>query len=238
MSITSVQASRGAANPQPEAGPAGVAVFDLDRTLTVSDTFVAFLLGFLLRAPSRWPRALTLPGAVALYCAGLRDNTWLKTTFLRAILGGLQRDALVPWIDRFVERLLARGLRRDALRKMDWHRAKGDRLVLATASPDLYVIPLAARLGFDAVVSTRVAWDAEERVLGGLIGRNCYGAEKLARVEAWLGRHKMVGPVSVYTDHHSDLALLQRAEHPVAVCPTRKLRAAARAQSFAVEDWR
>lgn len=238
MSMISVQAFRDVANPHTATRTAGVAVFDLDGTLTASDTFVSFLAGFLLRTPSRWPRVLTLPGAVALHCTGLRDNTWLKTTFLGQVLGGLRREDLAPWTDRFVERLVARGLRREARRKMDWHRANGDRLVLATASPDLYVVPLAARLGFDAVLCTRVAWDAEGRLLGGLIGRNCYGAEKLAQVEAWLGQNKGTGPVSVYTDHHSDLALLRRAERPVAVCPTHKLRAAARAHAIAVEDWR
>ena len=64
-----------------------VAVFDLDGTITRRDTYLAYLLGFLGRHPERWSRAAPLPFAVLYHLAGWRSNTWLKTTFLRAVLG-------------------------------------------------------------------------------------------------------------------------------------------------------
>ncbi len=222
-------------DPAPEVP--GIAIFDLDGTLTRRDTFLAYLTGFLRRTPVRWPRTLPLPGAVSLYYGGQRDNTWLKIVFLRAILGGLAREDLASWTERFLDRLVARGLRSEARHTMDRHRAVGDRLVLATASLDLYVEPFGARLGFDAVLCTRVAWDPQGRLTGALSGPNCYGAAKLARVESWTATSGLTGPLSVYADHHSDLELLQRAERPVAVCPTPRLRAAARRLSIPVQEW-
>lgn len=216
----------------------GVAVFDLDGTLVGIDTYVAYLLGFLKLHPTRWGRTLPLPGAVAMHLARWRDNTWLKVTFLKSILGGLSRCTLAEWSEMFAERLLTREIRGDGLRAIEQRRAAGDRLLLATASLDLYVAPLAERLGFDDVICTRVMWDEAERISGGLDGGNCYGAEKLTRVLHWLAATGIDGPMWVFTDHHSDLPLLRRADWPVAVCPTPPLQAVAIKSSIPIEDWR
>jgi len=218
-------------------GMRGVAIFDLDGTLTRHDTYLAFLIGFLKRSPARWRRILPLPGAVLLYHARLRDNTWLKVMFLKAILGGLAREDLSPWIELFLDRLIVEGLRSEAQHTIDRHRSAGDHLVLATASLDLYVEPLAARLGFNSVLCTHVAWNPQGRLTGTLAGPNCYGPAKLEKVESWIASNKAIGPLSVYTDHHSDLELLLSAKRPVAVCPTSRLRAAARQFSIPVQDW-
>jgi phosphatidylglycerophosphatase C len=138
-----------------------VALFDLDGTITRRDTYLAYLLGFLLRHPGRLWRAAPLPFAVLRHFAGQRDNTWLKVTFLRAILSGVPRPVLEAWTEAFLDRILAKGLRPGSLRAIERHRAAGHRLVMVTASLDFYAEPLSRRLGFDAVLCTRAAYDAE-----------------------------------------------------------------------------
>jgi hypothetical protein len=101
-----------AASSRPEAMcPDTLALFDLDGTITRRDTYLAYLLGFLARHPERWPRATPLPLAVLGYLLGVRDNTWLKTTFLRAILGGAPRSLLASWTEIFLNQMLDSGLR-------------------------------------------------------------------------------------------------------------------------------
>ena len=129
-----------------------VAIFDLDGTLIPGDSYLAYLLGYLRRSPLRWFRALHLPFAVLLFYAGQRDNTWLKVTFLRAVLGGLTRLQVDAWSETFLDHLMAKSLRPDALAEIERRRTASETLVLASASPDIYVIPLAHRLGFDYVV--------------------------------------------------------------------------------------
>jgi hypothetical protein len=79
------------------------AIFDLDRTITQRDTYVAFLLKFLLNSPSKVIFSSWLPIAVLMHKIGLRDNTWLKTVFLRSIAGGASKLEIETLSERFVE---------------------------------------------------------------------------------------------------------------------------------------
>lgn len=212
-------------------------LFDLDGTITRRDTYLAYLLGFLARHPARLLRAAPLPLAVLRYLIGERDNAWLKTTFLGAILGGMPRTLLASWTEIFLDRVLSSGLRPGALRAIERHRTAGHRLILVTASLDFYAEPLGRRLGFDGVLCTRAAYDAEGRVTGALEGENCYGEGKLRRVQRYLAEAAAGLPVVCYSDHHADLPLLAFATAPVAVNPSRRLKRAARRQKIPIEDW-
>jgi phosphatidylglycerophosphatase C len=214
-----------------------IALFDLDGTITRRDTYLAYLLGFLARHPGRLARAAPLAGALSLYAAGQRDNTWLKTTFLHAILGGLELSALEAWTESFLDRLLERGLRPRALDVIGRHRVAGDRILLVTASLNFYAEPLGRRLGFDEVLCTRAAVDGSGLLTGKLDGGNCYGANKLRRVQAYLREDVSGRPATFYTDHQADLPLLQFVERPIVVSPTRRMRRTATRLGIAIEDW-
>lgn len=221
----------------PEAVGTGIAVFDLDGTLSRRDTFLPFLLGYLRRNPARWGALPRLAAATVAHCAGFIDNHALKSTFLTAILGGATEDDLRPWTATFLDRLIRTGLRPGALAALAAHRAAGATTVLATASPELYVRPLAARLGFDAMIATRLERNADGRFTGRLDGGNCHGPEKAARFARWRAGAQASGPVTVYTDHHADLPLLAMADHPFAVSPTRRLQKAAASRSISLAMW-
>jgi HAD superfamily hydrolase (TIGR01490 family) len=212
-------------------------VFDLDGTITRRDTYLAYLLGFLARHPERWSRAAPLPFAVLYHLAGWRSNTWLKTTFLRAILGGVPRHQLESWTESFLQHVLNNGLRSGARAALERHRAAGDHLVLVTASLDFYAEPLGQRLGFDTVLCTRAQYDAAGRVTGELDGGNLYGSEKVVGVQRYLQRHRPSTPVVCYCDHHSDLPLLEFADQAIAINPTRRLRRTAERIGLPIEDW-
>lgn len=212
-----------------------LAVFDLDGTVTSGDTYVAFLLHFLRAHPVRLLRTSSLPFAVAMHRAGLRDNTWLKARFMERILGGTDRARIERSVESFLSGLLTRGLRPGALAALEAHRARGDRLILASASFDLYVEPLAEALGFHTVVCTRAAWQ-HGALTGRLDGPNCYGHAKLELLQRHLGRTEGAG-VTAYSDHHTDLPLLTWSEHGVAVNPTPKLSRLAEQNGLDVADW-
>src|SRR5207248_343206 len=97
------------------------------------------------------------------------------------------------------------------------------RLVLATASLDLYVRRLARELGFDETICTHAAWTAEGRVAGTLNGGNLKGEAKLAAVRRVIPAGSGAPFVIAYSDHHADLPLLRWADRAVAVCPTARL---------------
>lgn len=223
---------------EPKAGPAlALALFDLDGTITRRDTYLAYLLGYLLRHPGRLLRAIPLSWAVALHFAGRRDNTWLKTTFLRAILGGVERASLQHWTEAFLDRTLRYGLRSRAREAIERHRAAGDRLLLVTASLDFYAEPLAERLGFDATICTRAAIDDAGRLTGALDGANCFGIDKLRCVERYRREHAPDAVLTFYTDHAADLPLIRYVDRAVLVNPTRRARRATAGCDITIEDW-
>jgi phosphatidylglycerophosphatase C len=223
--------------PHVSGGLHTVAVFDLDGTLTRYDTYRRFLLSCLLRRPSRLLRAALLPIDIVRFKLRLHDNAWLKARFLRAVLGGAEESELRPVVAAFVDRTLARGMRQGALDALERHRAAGDRLILLSASPEIYVHEIASRLGFTECLSTHCERDALDRLTGRLAGANCYGAEKCRRLEGTLGPTRAISRVIAYTDHESDLPLLTWADEAVLVNPSRKARRALAGYPVKVVSW-
>lgn len=216
---------------------AGLAIFDLDRTLTTRGAFMPFVFHVLKRRPGRIVTAPRLLGAGALLGLKFAERDAVKALIWRKMLAGLDRDAAVALGDGFGRAWAAEALRRQAAAVVGRHKAAGDRLILATAAMDLIAAPFGRALGFDDIVATRTGWTAEGRVADRFDGLNCYGAEKLRRVLAALGPDADAAAATAYSDHVTDLPLLAWAGRGVAVNPHPPLAAAAAANGLAVADW-
>src|SRR5690606_25576987 len=91
----------------------------------------------------------------------------------------------------------------------DWGR-RGAHRVIVTASPETTVAPFARRLGAEALLGTRLAFDAGRRVSGALDGPNCRGEEKVRRLrEAY---DEGIRLAAAYGDTSGDAEMLQIAE--------------------------
>ncbi len=186
-----------------------LAVFDLDGTITRHDTLVPYVMGFLKGRPWRWLGLLRVVPSAAMFALGRIDHGELKAALIRATLGGATRPEIGDWTERFVRALLAEGLFSDARKAIAAHRQAGDRLVLMSASTDLYVPAVGRLLGFDEVICTGVRWEAE-RLRGDLTTPNRRGAEKARCLKDLQQRHPQV-PVVAYGNAGSDLQHLQLA---------------------------
>ncbi len=212
-----------------------LAVFDLDGTITRDDTFVRYLRGWLVRHPERrdaW-RALR---ALAQFLAGGRDRGRLKSDLLRVYLGGAERGQVESWSAEFAGKLGAADCWPGALTAIAQHRAAGDRLVLLSASPDLYVPQLGARFGFTEVICTGIAW-RDGRLDGTLTTPNRRGEEKRRCLEALRARHPGAY-IAAYANSASDIAHLAAADAPLLVNGARRARRRARAGGIPLADWR
>lgn len=199
-----------------------IVVFDLDVTLTRYDTFLPFVSGYLRFARRR--RGLKL-WKLPLYFGAFwhwGDRSWVKNCVLRACMSGEPRARIDAWVERFVDHLMAHAMRESGLAELRQHQQEGARIILASASFDVYVDALAARLGISEVLATRVKWDAGNRLVG-MDGDNCRDNEKLRRVQRLLADVEHGHGVTAYSDSHADLPLLAWAENGVAVCPSKRL---------------
>jgi phosphatidylglycerophosphatase C len=214
---------------------ADLAVFDLDGTITRTDTLVPFVLGYLRSSPRRWPRLLRVPPPVVRFLVD-HDRGAFKGALIHATLGGLSRPELARWTERFVARLLRRGVYPQALQAIDTHRRRGDHLVLMSASTDLYVPQIARALGFDETICTRVLWNDDQRLDGRLASPNCRGMEKRRQLAALIER-LAPGRVYTYGNSRADLPHMQLAQEATLVNGPARLRAAAPAELRRVR-WR
>ncbi len=169
-----------------------ISIFDLDGTLTKSDTYLAYLIGFLKRNPKRWFKALILPFAVVIFYLKIRDNQWLKTIFLTIILGGEAKNNILAWNKIFLDKLFTEGLRKDIVTILKERQNSGDIVLLSTASLDIYVSDIQNRFSINHLICTNVLWK-DGYLTGDLDGKNCYGLEKLARVQSYMKKHNIYG---------------------------------------------
>jgi hypothetical protein len=65
--------------------------------------------------------------------------------------------------------------------RLNWHLEQGHRVVLVSASPQIYVERIAEILGAHGAIGTRLASDSVGALTGNYLGNNCRGAEKLHR---------------------------------------------------------
>lgn len=214
----------------------GIAVFDLDHTLSRSDSFLWYLIGFLVRRPWRITRCLHLPIVVLSFAVGMVNNAKLKEAFLHAVLGGVRYVDLVTWNRAFVDWFVHCRMRREGLATLEGHRQAGDRLILLTASPDCYVTELGHRLGFDEVICTKVEWKAG-RLSGNLTGPNMRGEEKVRALQSIRSRYR-AGSVTAYADHWSDLGMLRLADYGILVNGGRKAKTLAHRDGIQCVMWR
>lgn len=187
-----------------------VVAFDFDGTLTVRDSFVAFL-----RFDT--PISAFAPASPHLLTAGFsylihKDRGRLKAAIMSRLWRGRPLEGLRRAAAAFAAREGARLFRPDARRCWDAWGGEGALRVIVTASPEPIVAPFADALGADLLVATRLETDAAGRLTGALLGANCRGEEKVRRLRARFGSE--IALEAAYGDSDGDTAMLGLARKP------------------------
>ncbi len=211
-----------------------LAIFDLDGTITRHDSLVPYLLGYLRRHPWRLPGLLVALPAAIRYMVD-RDRGRLKSTLIRTTLGGLTREQVSSWNGTFLPRLLERGIFRLARERIESHRKAGDRLILMSASPDLYVPEIGRILGFAETICTQIAWQGD-RLDGRLSSANRRGEEKSRCLGQLRERHPGL-EACAYGNSSSDIDHLARVERGVLVNGSASARREASERGIRCERW-
>ena len=170
---------------QSPAGDRPIVAFDFDGTLTIRDSFTAFLRW--RAGPAGWAIGLAkMTPALAAYI-GDRDRGRIKAASVREFLHGVDRQALEAEAERYADQVWDRFMRPDALACWKAWGKKGAHRVIVTASPETTVAPFARRLGAEGLLGTQLVFDAQDRVTGAFAGENCRGEEKVRRLRAAYG---------------------------------------------------
>jgi phosphatidylglycerophosphatase C len=193
--------------------PNTLAVFDLDGTLVRGDTFLPFVIGY-ARARRRYRPLVTLPLWVGLYAARFMPDYQAKERVLMSVFRGECRNRVSEYAAAFAKSWVRSRLHAPVFARLTEHLSAGHRVILLSASPDVYVGAIGRELGIQEedvlctpVRRTASTWD------GALGGPNCKGHEKLVRIRAHLGSDTWSGESFAYGDSSSDLPVLRWATH-------------------------
>ena len=187
-----------------------IVAFDFDGTLTIRDSFTAFLRW--RAGPAGWALGLLKLAPALLAYAQDRDRGRIKAASVREFLSGVTRDQLDAEAEAYAAHIYNRFMRPDALACwQDWGR-KGAHRVIVTASPTQTVAPFARRLGAENLIGTALEFDAEGEITGAFVGDNCRGQEKVRRLKAVYGDNVIV--LAAYGDTSGDTEMLAMAQAP------------------------
>ena len=187
-----------------------VAAFDFDGTLTRRETLLPFLLHML--GTARVARdALILSPTLVSYALKLIPNDIAKQRVFVRCLGGMRMDNLQRQGEVFAADKLPELMRPKAMQRLEWHKQQGHRCVVISASMELYVLPWATAAGFDDVLATHLEVLADGTTSGRISGENCFGPEKVKRLENLLGPRDGY-TLYAYGDSRGDRELLTMAD--------------------------
>ncbi|MEH6633872.1 MAG: HAD family hydrolase [Halioglobus sp.] len=157
--------------------------------------------------------------------------------YLRFALGpliGHPKEQLDAWHRAFMAAKITPIMLPRAFELIADHRARGDELLIITAT-NLYITkPIADALGVPDILA------CEGEIKDGVYtgepsGVPSYHAGKVTRLNQWLaGRDTTLAGAYFYSDSHNDLPLLELVDNPVAVDPDEKLLARAQEMGWPV----
>ncbi|MES2912913.1 MAG: HAD family hydrolase [Pseudomonadota bacterium] len=140
---------------------------------------------------------------------------------------------------RFMKTVIGKAITPQALDLVRGHQAAGEEVVIVTATNEFVTRPIAAVFGVKELIAVELARDASGWFTGDIKGTPSFREGKVTRVEAWLANRGLGWDdveTTFYTDSMNDLALLEKATHPVATNPDERLRALATERGWRILD--
>jgi HAD superfamily hydrolase (TIGR01490 family) len=200
-----------------------LAIFDLDNTILNGDSDYS-MINYLVDI-NLLDKAAKLKNDEFIkdYQQGQLDFNQYTNFALKPYIGKTQ-DEINEIILPFVEKIIEPMINVFALKLIHDHHDNGDTILLASATNELIVKPIAERLDINNVIGTKVKFE-NEKCSGEFIPPSALGAGKLKLVESWMqaNQYDSFSGVTFYSDSINDLPLMEAVEFPKAVNPDIKL---------------
>lgn len=186
-----------------------IALFDFDGTISSKDSFMLYTLYI-----SGWIKfiigLLILSPILIMYKFRLVSNQFMKSSIIRFYYKNLSLDKAETLSRSFNSEILTKIIRKKALDRIEWHKKNDDKIVVVTASPDLWLNDWCKKNDLD-LVSTRLEV-TDGKFTGNLIGMNCFGPEKVRRVKE---KYELENYEKIYAygDSRGDKELLEFADY-------------------------
>ena len=213
-----------------------LALFDLDHTLLEGDSDQLWADYLFQRG---WVGADHLRNKDALfadYLAGRLDIHAAAKVVLGPLVGKRESD-LIAMRREFGQHYIAPRLRSKAMERIDWHRERGHRIVIITATTRFVATASAELLDVGDLLATEPEL-IDGVFTGELTGIPCFREGKVRRLQDFCDQEGIDSvDLHFYSDSHNDLPLLEHAHFPYAVTPDVTLREQAQKKGWPILDW-
>ena len=140
---------------------------------------------------------------------------------------------------RYMDEVIRPRITPEALALVRSHQHAGDTVMIVTATNEFVTRPIAQAFGVSELIAVELERDARGWITGEIKGTPSFREGKVTRVEHWLAE-KGLGwtdvQMSFYSDSMNDLPLLEKAQHPVATNPDKRLRQLATERGWRILD--
>ncbi|MGF1642639.1 MAG: HAD family hydrolase [Thiotrichales bacterium] len=215
-----------------------LALFDLDNTLLDGDSDYAWGQHLIeLGVVDREHYEASNRRFYEQYQAGLLDIHAFARFAYQPLIDNPRED-LMRWREDFMQRRVMPMMLETGRQRIDWHRRRGDAVMIITATNSFVTRPIADAFGVSELIATEPE-QIDGRYTGRIAGTPCFQSGKVTRLEAWLAQNGGTLEESwFYSDSHNDVPLLERVSYPVAIDPDPQLRAIAVARGWPIASFR
>ena len=181
-------------------------LFDFEGTLSNRDSLFDFLR-FISSATGFYAKLLRcLPNLLA-FKLGLISNQKAKEKLLLVFLKGKSKAEIELFGKQYSEQRIPLILRPGALECVLEYLAQGDKVVIISASPELWLYEWCQLIGVE-LLGTRLEFD-DLGYTGKFLGKNCYGDEKVVRLKGFIAPKSLddFSRILAYGDSAGDKAM-------------------------------
>jgi len=211
------------------------AFFDMDRTLLRVDTGTSWTRFLYRRGELPVSMVAKVVYWTTLYKLALLDMEAVFVRLARDVRGDSERE-MIEKCEVWYREHVAPEIAPAARVAVEFHRAAGHLVVLATGSTVYAARPVARGVGIDHVLASEL-----EVASGAFTGRTaamCFGHHKVTLAEAWARAHGVSLEDSYfYSDSYNDLPMLSRVGKAVAINPDARLARHARRRGWPIHRW-
>lgn len=168
-------------------------IFDFDGTIYHGDSTVDFILYCFRKKPSLLRYLPGQAGAALAYFRKRMEKTAFKERLYRMFQGCDVEALLEPFWEEHAKNIYPW--------YQDIHRSTD---IVISASPEFLLRPICRRLGIETLIASRV-----DPATGAYTGQNCWGEEKVRRLNEQLG---IAACENFYSDSYSDQPLADIAQ--------------------------
>ena len=186
-----------------------LALFDFDGTLYPKDSFTGFIFYTLSKRHIVKKGFKILPWIQAYYLK-LYPAHAMRPRLFQSMFKDISANFLQNLAQEYAQQLI-QNLDQELLQQLRLHQQNGDRVVLVSASVDLYLVPICKALNIELICTTTEIKDG--LLTGHYSSADCSCEQKKLRI---LQKYNLAdyGFVYAYGNSEEDLDMLLLADHP------------------------